>query len=710
MTSIKHRLITALFLGSGALSAPFSSAEESLSEIIVSAEFRGESALALPLSVSVIDDSIIERRTARHLEELLHIAPNVNFASGASRGRFIQIRGIGERSEFQDPINSSVGVLLDGIDITGISTVASTLDIAQIEILRGPQGSLHGANALAGLINIVSNNPTDEFYASIASSIEEYGGLSASGVVSGPISESTGYRFAAQHFRSDGFNEDVFLGRDDTNNIDETSARLRISSTLNERLSADWTLFYADVQNGYDTFSLDNTRVTYSDEPGVDEQETLASSLKINFELNDNVNLETLLSLASSELRYRYDEDWSHLGICDNTACDSSLFGFDWFYSSVDDYQRDNDNVSLDLRLLGNNWVAGVYHRDQSIDLLRLYTFNAGPFSSTLNTQNTAAYAQTNVTLSDRVALTIGARLEQRSVDYTDSAAGSESPDEFLWGGKLALEYTADSGAFYYALISRGYKAGGFNLDQAVPVEQREFDTETMLNYELGVKQQYLDGALNLQLAVFYQDRNDIQSKQSIVRSIATGVVGGICPCDFTDFTGNAAQGTNTGLEMEINWQATEQLQLWLNVGVLDTEFGDFETCEHVLADCENGLSFNLDGRAQAHAPEYQANLGGQYNFGDHWYVIGSVDVKDEFYFSERHNVRSDSYELFNLEAGFRGESWTVAAYGKNLSDELVQTRGFGAFGNDPRKFYELEPYNQFAAPRVLGVKASMEF
>lgn len=688
----------------------FAVADETLTEIIVSAEFRGKSALALPVSVSVIDEAMIQRRTARHLEELLHIAPNVNFASGASRGRFIQIRGIGERSEFQDPVNSSVGVLLDGIDVTGISTVASTLDVAQVEILRGPQGTLYGANALAGLINVVSNKPSDEFYATLASSAEEYGGFGASGVISGPLSDQTGYRLAVQHYRSDGFTEGVYLGRDDTNNIDETSARLKIASTPNDSLAIDWTLFYADVQNGYDAFSLDNTRDTYSDEPGVDEQETLASSLKIDYALNQDLDLEAMLSFATSELTYRYDEDWSHLGICENTACDSDLFGFDWFYSSVDDYQRDNDNVSVDFRLVSENWVAGLYHRDQSIDLLRFYTFNAGPFTSSLDTQNTAAYAQTNIVLSERFAVTIGARLEQREVDYADSDAGSESPDEFLWGGKLALEYTAVSDAFFYALVSRGYKAGGFNLDQAVPEQQREFDTETMLNFELGLKQLYFDGGLSLQLAVFYQDRDAIQSKQSIVRSIATGVVGDICPCDFTDFTGNAAEGSNTGLELEINWQATDQLQLWLNLGVLDTEFGDFETCEHVLADCENGLTYNLDGRAQAHAPEYQANLGGKYTFGEHWYVIGSVDMKDDFYFSERHDVRSDSYELFNLEIGFRHEHWTIAAYVKNLNDELVQTRGFGAFGNDPRKFYELEPYNQFGAPRVFGVKASAEF
>lgn len=106
------------------------------------------------------DDSTIRNRQAKHLEQLLNLAPNINFSSGASRGRFIQIRGIGERSQFIEPLNPSVGILVDGIDFTGIAGAATTMDIKQVEILRGPQGTLYGANALAGLINLTSNQPT----------------------------------------------------------------------------------------------------------------------------------------------------------------------------------------------------------------------------------------------------------------------------------------------------------------------------------------------------------------------------------------------------------------------------------------------------------------------------------------------------------------------------------------------------------------------
>lgn len=705
---------TSLFLFAWCCSF-FAQANEPLTEIVVTAELLETSVLELPISVSVIDAETIDSRTARHLEDLLNMAPNVNYATGASRGRFVQIRGIGERSEFQEPIINSIGLLIDGIDFTGIATAASTLDIQQVEILRGPQGTLYGANALAGLINVVSNKPVADSQYRLNMSVEDHGGLELGGVVNGAITQNAAYRLAVKHYASDGFTENVFLDRDDTNNIDETTARLRISSELSERVNLDFTLLNVDIENGYDAFSLDNTRQTYSDEPGVDQQKTAAASAQLRMDLNDDLRLDASLSHANSELRYRYDEDWSHVGICENTSCDSDLFGFDWFYSSVDDYQRDNKNTSLDIRLVNNAkaqlaWVAGLYFRDQKIDLLRQYTFADADFTSALATTNSAVYGQADWGFSDQWSVSVGLRFEQRKVDYADNNGAKISPSASLWGGRIALEYHADSGAFYYGLISRGYKAGGFNLEPSIGLEQREFDTETMLNYELGVKRSLLDDRLSIQAALFYQDRDDIQSKQSIVRSIETGAISGPCPCSFADFTDNAASGRNQGVEVTAQWQVTDTLNFYATAGVLDAKFDDFFSFDHVNADRENGIPFNLKGREQAHAPGYQWVLGGAWQINHNWRLIGSIEAKDDFFFSDRHSERSAAYELLNLELAYQRNNWKLAVYGKNLTDELVKTRGFGSFGNDPRKFYVTESYNQFAAPRVVGIKGSIEF
>jgi len=689
-------------------------AAEPLTEIIVTAELLESNALELPNSVTVIDNAAIQQRSAQHLEDLLGLAPNVNFTTGASRGRFIQIRGIGERSEFQAPIINSVGLIVDGVDLTGIATAASTLDVQQVEVLRGPQGTLYGANALAGLINIVSNKPSNEFYGRVSAGFEDFGGRELSGVISGPTSEHSGYRLAVKHYESDGFTEAVFLGRDDTNNIDETTARANYTTRIGDALNLDFNLLVADIDNGYDAFSLANTRQTDTDEPGVDRQQTTAGVIKANYALSENLQLEGALSVARSDLEYSFDEDWSNIFICENTACDSDLLGFDLFFSSFDQYTRDNDNSTVDLRLLSTasdslSWVLGLYYRDQQIDLERIYTF-ADDFTSELDTSNAAIYGQSEFALSSRWSLTTGLRFERREVDYSDLTGATASPEENLWGGRVALEYQADSGAFYYGLISRGYKPGGFNLDGSLSVAEREFETETMINYELGFKQRFFNDTLRIQASVFYQDREDVQVNQSIVRSVASGQIGGVCPCSFTDLTANAASGTNLGLEVEFDWAVNDRLNLFGTVGLLDTEFDQFLSFDHIEASRDAGVPFDLAGREQAQAPSYTWVFGGAYALTSTLSISGSIEAKDDFLFSNSHEGRSDAYELVNLELAYTTDNWRVALYGKNLTDELVKTRGFGTFGNDPREFYELDEYNQFGAPRVVGVKASVEF
>jgi outer membrane receptor protein involved in Fe transport len=138
-----------LFLFSAVFSAS-SYADKNIQEIIVTSDFRESQLKTVSTSVSVIDAEVISQRNSSHLEQILALAPNVNFAAGASRGRYFQIRGIGERSQFVDPLNPSVGTYVDGIDFTGFGGAATLLDIDQVEVLRGSQGTRFGANALGG--------------------------------------------------------------------------------------------------------------------------------------------------------------------------------------------------------------------------------------------------------------------------------------------------------------------------------------------------------------------------------------------------------------------------------------------------------------------------------------------------------------------------------------------------------------------------------
>ena len=384
-----------------------------LSTQTVQADFRKTDVQQIPEAVTLVGSEQIEARSAQHLEQILSFAPNVNFASGASRGRYYQIRGIGERSQFVDPVNASVGMLIDDIDVSGMGNAATLFDVRQVEILRGPQGTRFGANALAGMVNIRSNDPTEEFEALVSSGYGNYDSWNMGAVVSGPLAEALLGRLAVQQKRSDGYMDNDFLGRDNTNNIDELTTRGKLRWLASDELSIDFTGFYVDIDNGYDAFSLDNSRHTLSDQPGHDRQETAAIGVSSTWTGHSAFTLKTMASWSDSNFEYGYDEDWSYNGLCTGTPCDG------WEYSSTDNYSRDREASRFEVRLTSTeagqlaghtDWVAGVYYdqRDEDLtrDLFDWVLFSPAQFDSRYETENLALYGQLSRPLSDRLDVT----------------------------------------------------------------------------------------------------------------------------------------------------------------------------------------------------------------------------------------------------------------------------------------------------------------
>jgi iron complex outermembrane receptor protein len=677
-----------------------------LEEVIVTAELRSAPLLSQVGSTSVISAQDIREREAQHLEGVLALAPNVNFAGGTSRARFFQIRGVGERSQFQEPLNPSIGLVIDGIDFSGLGGAGTLFDVSQVEILRGPQGTLHGANALAGLINIRSAAPENEPGLRLEASLADYDSWSTGVVGTGPlITDKLLYRLAVNKFESDGFIDNDHLGRSDTNGQDETTLRGKLRWLPGTRDTVDLTALYIDVDNGYDAFSLDNTRNTLSDEPGKDKQESKALALEWQREL-DQLRLESSLTGASSKSTYSFDEDWSFVGIAPDLE-----------YSSTDQYKRERDSYSATVRLLsGENgrifqdstdWVAGFYYLGDREQLRRQYTYLDNDFSSNYDTDTYALFGQLDTQLNDQWKVISGLRAERRYTDYDDNNGVDSSPDKDLWGGRLALQYTIDNNRMTYAEISRGYRANGINATILASLDTSDdpeigdqlralqyFDEESLINYELGFKGSLLENTLQTRLAVFYMDRDDQQVKGSL------GILRPDGSTAFIDYTSNAASGNNYGMELELNWLATDKLMLFANLGLLKTEFD-----EYIDADGND-----LSGRDQAQAPEYQYAVGGHWDIGAGFYLRLDVEGRDSAYFSDRHDLKSPSYDLLNTRVGYSNEQWSIALWARNLTDEDYYVRGFGTFGNDPRKEYAVEPYYQYGEPRVIGVSTSVTF
>ena len=464
--------------------------ENMLEEIIVTADFRDRNELSTPTSITVMTEEIIKSRAAQHFEELVNAIPNVNYAAGSNRARFFQIRGIGERSQFVAPINPSVGFLVDNVDFSGAATIATMLDVEQVEVLRGPQGTRYGANALAGLINIKTHDPEDQFGANLKAGAADFNTKTIGAMLTGPVSEMVNGRLAMESHSSDGYYENDYLQTKKNNAQDELSIRGKLSAELSSTWRLDLTLSHVNIDNGYDAFTLDNSRTTLSDEPGKDHQESDALAIDSTWQLN-NFDLKFIVSLADSDMEYGYDEDWTFAGIHPDS------------YMSQDNYIRNRKTQSLELRFLSNessrlfsnstDWLFGVYTLNNDEGLRREYTYLTSDFYSDYTFDTAAAFFQLDSMLSEKLTLETGIRVERRDTTYQDSEMLSFSPSETLWGGRVAIKYLLNSNSMAYASIARGYKAGGFNTDGTLDADLREFDEEFLIEYELGIKSNLLD-------------------------------------------------------------------------------------------------------------------------------------------------------------------------------------------------------------------------
>ncbi|MBT0584848.1 TonB-dependent receptor [Alteromonas oceanisediminis] len=666
-----------------------------IERILVTSDFRQISVEQLAASATILDKRQLQQRQAQHLDSLLNAAPNVNFASGASRGRFVQIRGIGERSQFSEPQNASVGFEVDNIDLFGMFALASPFDIQQVEILRGPQATEFGVGALAGAIRFVGTAPGADLGNQVLLSYAQHDTWRAGFAYGDDINEENGFRVSWIEQGSDGEIDNIFLQRDDTNGTDERFGRLAYVYSPSDNASILFNYRYFDVDNSYDAFSLDNDRRTRSDEPGFDQNETHAASVKAQFD-TEHVLYQFIASYATSDIAYGYDEDWTFDGFHPNG------------YSSFDSYFRDVESHTAELRLLSAqplsiaghsvDWVAGVALRQREESLLRNYTFADSDFESEYEPDNVAAYLRLDSALTERLTAQIGIRVERSTLDYRDNSGFAEESSDTLVGGKASVNYQLSTNAIVYGSVSRGYKTAGFNPDERVSDAARIYAPEYNWNYEFGAKQRFYDGKVGMRLAAFYMDREDTQINDFDVLLRDNGST------DFIDVIANASVGTNKGVEFESEWQVTDDWQIALNLGYLNATFEDYETADG---------SF-VRSQEQAQAPRWTGHLASELFLTDNVLWRVEMDVKDDYRFSDGHDVRSPGSALLHTAIEYQMTHWQLQFWAKNVFDRDYFVRGFGGFSNDPRDgefgYATPEPYYQFGAGRQVGVTARYSF
>ena len=346
-------------------------------------------------------------------------------------------------------------------------------------------------------------------------------------------------------------------------------------------------------------------------------------------------------------------------------------------------------------------WLMGVYVMKLTDDL---ETLNQGfyfdpvfdftldlddSFISTYEAINTALFGQLDFEFRDFGQITLGIRLEDRSTDYADSSEMLLNPRETMVGGQLTVSYDFSNELTSFVSLSKGYKAGGFNLG-LVPDERREFEQEALWNFEVGIKSYWLNNTLNFNGSVFYNERSNQQVRTSF-QLVPND------PASFVFFTDNAAKGRTLGFEADLRWQANASWQFYANVGFLKAEFEDFSTPQ-----------IDLSGRRQAHAPDYTVAFGGVYQNSSGLFAGLDYIARDEFYFDVSHDQLSFAVEIVNARIGFDANRWSAQLWVRNLFDEHYAVRGF-YFGNEPPNFPN-ELYLRYGDPGQIGVTIDMRF
>lgn len=660
-----------------------------LEEIVVTAALRPAGLADFPVSTTVLDAEVLEAAGLVHLQDVIGLVPNLNWSGGTSRPRYFQLRGVGELEQYQGAPNPSVGFLIDDIDFSGVGMPATSFDVEQVEVLRGPQGTRYGANALAGLINVRTRaaRPEDELRAEASAGSD---GLRSVGAVAGGALVDAGpgtgaWRVAVQQADSDGFRHNRYLARDDTNRRDELTLRGKLALEPAAGWRAGLTLLHADLDNGFDAFAPDNSFDTLADRPGRDAQRSSGAALRLDGELGRGT-LHSTTAYADSDVVYSFDGDWG------NDPYWGDYAPYDYFSR----YQRERRTLSQDLRYVsaataradGFGWLVGGYalrleernrQRDEFAgELLRPL------LAADYQAVNSALYGEAEWGLGRDLVLSAGLRVETRSADYDDSDGASFAPRDTMVGGHLSLSGGAGARSGWYVTASRGYKAGGFNIGLFVPDERREFEPEYLWNLEAGVHHAGADGRFSAELAVFHMWRESQQVASSFQLDPGD-------PLSYVFYTDNAARGRNAGLEASIAWHPTAALTVGATLGLLHSEYLGYEYG-----------SRDLDGREQAHAPSWQYSLSAEWHGRRGWMARADLQGSDAFYFDTSHDQRSDPFTILNLKAGYAGKRWSAYLWGRNVLDERYAVRGF-YFGLEPPDYAD-KLYVQRGDPRQFGV------
>jgi len=672
-----------------------------LEEVIVTASKRETRLIDIPMAVVTMTGLELEARGIDTIQDLSFAVPGMTMREDGPGSYQIFLRGIANAygggalvSVYQD----EVPMALTGYDILP----SRVLDLARVEVLKGPQGTLYGQGAVGGAVRYITNRPilneTDgNVHAELFNVASGDWGQKLTGIFNMPVVEDKfAVRIAAEFGSGGGWQDQPEAGIEDGNGEDLQNIRVQSLWKPVEQLDLYFTYvkYRAEYELGQGYEQPDRTVFVAAD-PSTRLIPKIWDYDLYNLEAHYDFGTTELISSTSyTDMDHQYP--FSYFG-GPETVYEGTLGGYSHRYNPGDQFSQELRLISTDDAPL--QWTLGAFYRDMSRALEipvgvteyfgEIYYFD---YFTTNTSESYSLFADASYQISEQWNIGAGARyFEDKQTEALVPSPEQESTfDSF--DPRVYASWSYAENRNVYASISKGFRSGGFNgYDFVTGEELPDFDPESLWSYELGYKATLLDGALFMELAAYYNDYDDMLRRGLILVNDEIGL---------QSFTSNIGKAEIKGLEAGFNWRATDGLTLSINGAYIDAEI--------TRLDAEG--SANIEGDPVDYVPEFSFTASGNYDFN--WsssmpgYFNASYSYRDEMPYVDRTSFPpenlpqySDKIGLIDARLGLTYNQFYTELFGQNLSDTNKWIDPYHAWNNANR-----------TRPRTIGIRIGYNF
>jgi iron complex outermembrane receptor protein len=679
-------------------SSPASMPTDALEVVVVTAQKREQNVQKVPVAVTVVSSSDLERLQVNNIEALQYSTPSLVVTGGDPTRKRFGIRGIADQSR-NPGVENRIGVYVDGVWV-GRSTASNqgVLDLQSIEILRGPQGTLFGKNTVAGAINITTVRPKEGYSGYIEGEVGNYNQRQIKAMANLGFNDVVAARISGTRTLRDGFTKNIFNNLDNDNRDDYgLRGQFQVKTDdLRVYIAADMTRMTPRLSAGGERAPDPLAPLPRQISHNLEQKfliEYSGASAQVDHDFDNGGALTSITAYRSGQYIGGGDEDYSPQNIA----------------ATREDSGEQTEHFSQEVRYASDSngkfdYLAGLYYLAQRVEA-KSGAFVFAPAvnprapavflrvdqNSRVDTEMLAGFVHANYRPTEKSEITFGARLtqEEKTISYrivdqsglftNGTLNDSRSTTDFA--PTISANYKITDTVMAYGRYARGFKSGGWNADFVSSIPDMDYDDESVDSYELGLKTTFFDRRLQVNLATYISKHRDYQVF-SFVQLANGGTALNVS---------NAGRLTSEGFEIEVEARPTNWLNLFANYGYNDAIFDSFKN--------GGGPGVNFDGNRAADAPKHNFNFGFATDFDIGFAALvlqGDYNYRSSF-FGNPDNLPvnlGQTLEQINLRAGLEFERVTAFAWVRNAADvtEVINSgRSFLGFPrvefNDPQTY-----------------------